>query len=159
MYIRNVQRAFNLPVLPRYSQGYVTLLKKLIALQIFSIPNYKILALLDKERRILEMLNVRTVLAAPTWFEDMCRVNSGPTRLLFTGHDLGHPLDSRAIQTELNFETRPPELFSSEEIGEDIHRELLRYRDMLQDLMKQLKTERETLRDSLHWTNQILKRH
>jgi hypothetical protein len=43
----------------------------------------------------------------------MCSMQHGPSRLLLTGHDLGHPVDSPAIQTGLDFSERERELFQS----------------------------------------------
>ncbi len=43
----------------------------------------------------------------------MCAMKHGSTRLLFSGHDMEHPVDCKTVQTGLDFSKREKELFQS----------------------------------------------
>ena len=46
-------------------------------------------------------------------WQRMCTMKHGPTRLLLSGHDLGHPVDCKTIQTGLGFSEPEKEFFQS----------------------------------------------
>jgi hypothetical protein len=57
---------------------------------------------------------------SPTWFLDACgQSGHAKRRLLLSGYDLGVELPSGSLQLELSFDTALPELFASQEVGED----------------------------------------
>ena len=75
----------------------------------------------------------------------------GPSRLLLTGYDLGHPVDSPAIQTGLDFSERERELFQSSEMGASALRELQRYSEVLNKIKKRVGQELPVVEATLKW--------
>ena len=128
-YIMTLQKKFGLPASKDYPDGYATLVKKLVYLSICSVPDKDIKALLTKERKLLELLKVDSLHDGSLWFESICCMKSGPTRLLLTGHDLGQPVECNTIQTGLDFSERDKELFQAAEMGASALRELKGYSD------------------------------
>lgn len=123
-YVLTLQKKFGLPACKNYPEGYAVLVKKLIYLSICSVPEKDIQSLLTKEKKLLEMLKVDSLHAGDLWFESMCSMKHSPTRLLLSGHDLGHPVDCNVIQAGLDFSEREKELFKSTEMGASALREL-----------------------------------
>ena len=125
--------------------------KKLIYLSICSVPDKEIKSLLAKEKKLLELLKVDSLHDGELWFESMCAMKSGPTRLLLSGHDLGHPVDCKTIQTGLDFSEREKELFQSSEMGASALRELQRYAEILNKVKVRIKQEVPTVEAALKW--------
>ena len=116
-YVITLQKKFELPARETYSGGHGVLLKKVLYLSICSIPVKQIKALLKSERRLLELLNADSLHERPDWFEALCTMRSGPTRLLLSGYDIGCELSDQTVQTGLNFSARDRELFEDHEMG------------------------------------------
>lgn len=150
-YIMTLQKKFGLPSCKDYPAGYAVLVKKLIYLSICSVPDKDIKSLLSKEKKLLELLKVDSLHAGELWFESMCIMKQGDMRLLLTGHDLGHPVDCRTIQTGLDFSEREKELFQSSEMGASALRELQRYADMLAKIKERINQEVSTVEAALKW--------
>jgi hypothetical protein len=105
-YVLVLQKKFGLPVCKDYPEGYAALVNKLIYLSICSVPDKEIKSLLAKEKKLLELLKVDSLYDGELWFECMCVMQSGSTRLLLSGYDLGHPVECKTVQTGLDFNGR-----------------------------------------------------
>ena len=55
-YVMTLQKKFGLPACKDYPEGYAVLVKKLIYLSICSVPDKDIKSLLNKEKKLLELL-------------------------------------------------------------------------------------------------------
>jgi hypothetical protein len=150
-YVLTLQKKFGLPACKDYPEGYAVLVKKLIYLSICSVPDKDIKSLLSKERKLLELLKVDSLHDGDFWFESLCAVNHGPTRLLLSGHDLGHPVDCQTIQTGLDFSDRDKELFQSSEMGASALRELQRYSEILNKVKVRIEQELSSVESALKW--------
>lgn len=155
-YVLGLRRKYGLAPCKAYPDGYAVLARKLIFLSIHSVPEKDIHALLTRERQLLELLNVDSVPGDPLWFEAMCTMKSGPTRLLLSGYDLGHPVMAPSIQTGLDFRDRERELFRSAEMGVDVLRELDRYRDALHGVRERIDRELPGVQAALKWTRHVI---
>lgn len=73
----------------------------------------------------------------------MCAMKSGSTRLLLSGHDLGHPVDCQTLQTCLApvFDGEP-----SSEMGASALRELQRYVKVLNKIKGRMEQEESALK-------------
>ncbi len=138
-----------------FSAGYGVLFRKLIALSLCSVAQKDIEILLTREKNLLSLLKADSLTDAPTWFEDLCVADSGPTRLLLSGYDLGHSVTANGVQTALDFASREPELFSSREMGTDVLRALRLYAETHNAVKKRMRDERKVLAASLKWVRQI----
>jgi hypothetical protein len=154
-YLMNHISRYKLTKTKNFSQGYATLFRKLIALSLCSVPLKEIEGLLSRERTLLALLKADSLTDAPTWFEDLCVSESGSTRLLLSGYDLGHSVTANGVQTALDFADREPELFSSREMGADVLRALRLYAEAHNGILKRLRSERKVLAASLKWARQV----
>jgi hypothetical protein len=150
-YVMTLQKKFGLPVSKVYPGGYAVLIKKLIYLSICSVPDKEIKSLLAKEKKLLELLKVDSLHNGELWFESMCAMKSGPTRLLLSGHDLGHPVECQTIQTGLDFSEREKELFQSSEMGASALRELQRYSEIFNKIQGRIEQELPTVESAQKW--------
>ena len=150
-YIMTFQKKFGLPTCKDYPDGYANLVKKLVYLSICSVPDKDIKALLIKERKLLELLKVDSLHDGSLWFESMCCMKSGPTRLLLTGHDLGQPVDYGSIQTGLDFSERDKELFGAAEMGSSALKELQRYSEILNTIKVRIRQELPIVECAQKW--------
>ena len=158
LYIRNLQRGLALPIPATgegYPEGYLRFLDKVIALRTFSVPQARIVELLESEKKILKLLHVDSFSNSKTWYMDLCCL-PGQTGycLLLTGYDMGFPLashDTGEIQHHLNFNSQTPELFSGSEMGEDVRDVLRAYLDQLEKIMATVEKEKAVLENALDW--------
>jgi hypothetical protein len=139
-----------------YSEAYVRFMQKVIALRAFSVPIADIADLFRKERKILELLHVDSISDSKTWYLDACGCDDGPpdNSLLLTGHNLGFAITAEAIQSNLDFRERDPELFKSHEMGEDIRRVLKLYLKLLDRIKERVDAERPILEQALEWSEE-----
>jgi len=154
-HVMGLQKKFRLPACKDYPEGYAVLLKKLVYLSICSVPDKEIKSLLSMEKKLLELLKVDSLHDGELWFESMCAMKSGPTRLLLSGHDLGHPVDCQTIQTGLDFGEREKELFQSSEMGASALRELLRYSEIFNKVKVRVEQELPTVESAQKWAAHI----
>lgn len=154
-YVMTLQKKYGLAACKNYPDGYAVLVKKLIYLSICSVPDKEIKSLLSKEKKLLELLKVDSLHDGELWFENMCIMKTGPSRLLLSGHDLGHPVDCQSIQTGLDFSEREKELFQSSEMGASALRELQRYSGILSAVKVRVKQEMLTMESALKWVAHI----
>ncbi|MBU0676923.1 MAG: hypothetical protein KJ626_02310 [Verrucomicrobia bacterium] len=161
MYVMNIQRALELYTPTKeegYSEPYLVFLQKIISLRTFSIPMDEIVDLFKKEKKILELLHIDSISDSPTWYLDACVQNEPTSRhLLLTGHDLGVPLNSGTVQSNLDFRDRQPELFSQAETGEDVTRILKLYLDLLDKITARVELEKPVLSNALIWASETLR--
>lgn len=150
-YVMTLQKKFGLPACKDYPPGYVILAKKLIYLSICSVPDKEIKSLLSKEKKLLELLKVDSLHDGDLWFESMCSMLAGSNRLLLSGHDLGHPIDCKVVQTGLDFSARDKELFQSHEMGASVLRELQRYSEVLKKIQARIRQELPYVESALKW--------
>ncbi|MDA1044511.1 MAG: hypothetical protein O3C57_04735 [Verrucomicrobia bacterium] len=154
-YIRSLQTAIGLYIAPRgepYTQSYLVFMRKVVSLRAFSVPIADINELLIKERKILEMLNVDSMSNSPIWFmaQKHSRVQS-KTHLLLTGQNLGFDIAGGDVQCNLDYRTHNAELFDRKEMGENIHRAIDLYLDILNTVNKRVRSERAVLKSALTW--------
>jgi len=140
-FVMTMQKKYGLPACKMYSEGYAALLRKLVYLSIYSVPHKEIEALLSRERALLELLKVDSHDESPTWFENMCVMRSGATRLLLSGYDLGHMVISSEVQIGLDFAEREKELFDIKAMGADALRALKQCAETLQRIQSCLRRE------------------
>ncbi|VGO16626.1 hypothetical protein PDESU_05217 [Pontiella desulfatans] len=152
-YVMTLQKKFGLPVCKDYPVGYAVLVEKLIYLSICSVPDKEIKSLLSKEKKLLELLKVDSLHDGDLWFENMCIMKSGPTRLLLSSHDLGHPVDCATVQPCLDFSDRDKELFQSSEMGASALRELRRYSKTLDGVKARIRQELPIVGAALKWAS------
>jgi len=154
-YVRRLQAQIGVTIPPKgegYSEAYVRFMRKVISLRAFNVPLDDISQLLTREKRILELLHIDAMSDSLTWYmaEGDHPVQS-ETHLLLTGHDLGFPVSSGAIQCNLDFRERDPELFGGHEMGEDVRRVIEVYLRILKKIDERVQRERAVLLDALAW--------
>ncbi len=152
-----LQRKYGLTVCEAYTDGYVALMKKIMYLSILSVSVGDIKALLKSERRLLELLKVDSVQDSPVWFESLCTMRSGPTRLLLTGYNIGHAVFGDAVQTGLDFKERAKELFEDQEMGADALLGLSKYAEIVARIQRRLTDECALVQDAAKWGRGIIK--
>jgi len=153
-YVMTVQKKCGLPPGKEYSAGYAVLVRKLIWLQLASVPQKDIQAQLKRERKLLELLKLDSHSPSPAWFEDLCKDNWGPGHLLLSGHGLGHV---SGIQTGLDFSERKSELFGSEEMGDDALHALTLCMESQAVILVRLRNEIPVLSSALKWVHRVTK--
>ena len=151
-----LQRKYGLPVREDYSEGYAVLAKKILYLSICSIPIKDTKALLGIERRLLELLKVDSLYDSADWFESLCTMKSGPTRLLLTGYDIGHAIFGNTVQTGLDFSERESELFDDHEMGSDALLALNRYAKILAPIHRHLSRELPLIQQAEKWCRRLV---
>ena len=154
-YVRHLQRSLDLHI-PKgdqgYSEAYLAFLQRGVALRTFNVPVVDIQEISIKECKILELLHFDSMSNSPTWYLDACMGEDGSDgRLLLTGHDLGFPLTSEAIQSNLDFRERQAELFAGRDMGEDIQRVLDLYLKLVRKVNLKVRSQRPVLEEALAW--------
>jgi len=154
-FVMTLQQKYGLPTCKEYSDGHLVLIKKLICLSICSVPIKDIRALLKSERRLLELLKVDSLHESSDWFESLCKMNSGPTRLLLSGYDIGSPVSGSTVQAGLDFSKRDKELFSDHEMGANALRGLKRYAETVTPIHRRLKEDLPVLKEAVKWCRRV----
>jgi len=154
-FVMTIQKKYGLAVRDEYTAGHVLLISKLVYLSICSVPVKDIKELLKCERRLLELLKAHSLLDRPDWFESLCTMKSGPTRLLLSGYDVGHAHSDNMIQTGLDFSDRDKELFQDHEMGSDALVGLKLYSEIFEKVCIRVKQELPVVEDALHWCRSI----
>jgi len=163
-YVRSLQVALGLHIPDKkagYTAPYLCFIEKIVALRVLGVSVDDIGDLFRKERKILELLNIDGLSGSDTWYLDSCGTTSErpDRRLLLTDYDLGFPLNARAVQSNLDFGGKAPELFKSEEMGEDVRHVLKSYLRLLDRIREKARAEEEVLRNALAWAAQALSEH
>ena len=150
--VLELQKKFRLDRAASYPAGYGVLLRKLLYLSTLGVPKPDLVELLKCEKKILELLRIDSFYHEPLWFEALCTMRSGPTRLLLSGYDLGHQPHAGTVQVELDFLERERELFAAAEMGDSVLLELERYTEILNRVKSRLKEKMPLHRAALNWT-------
>jgi hypothetical protein len=160
IYVRNIQKTLNLHRASNgqtYSEAYLAFMEGVIALRTFTVPLEQIEELFKKELKILRLLHVDSMSDSPTWYLDSCHLHRDREgRLLLTGHELGFSEQGRAIQANLDFHTRPAELFKSREMGEDVRVVLKHYLDQMAKIRARVLHQKGVLKNALAWCRQFV---
>lgn len=154
-FIMNLISGFGLTKTKEFSPGYAVLIKKLIALPLCSVSKKDIETLLTREKKLLELLKADSLCDSSAWFEDLCITDSGSTRLLLSGYDLGHPVTADGLQTGLDFAKRETELFSHREMGASALRALKLYAEIHRTVFERMQAEAPVLSSGLKWVRQV----
>lgn len=162
--VRNLQKHLGLHV-PRkdagYPQSYALFLEKVIALRAFHVPLDDIRDLFEVEKKLLALLHVDALTSSLTWYLDDCTGldvdEPQPDRLLLSGHRLGFRPDTEFVQPTLDFGVRHPELFSGNEMGEDISQVLRKYLGLLAGLRARIEREKPILENALYWVGKVFR--
>ena len=159
-YVRRLQMTLGLPVPrrpERYPEKYVLLLRRVVSLRTFNVTVEDIKELLAKEQKILQLLHFDSVSNSPFWFmHDIDPPVPSERHLLLTGVDLGFPVTGSAIQCNLDFMDRDPELFGRHEMGEDVRRVLDLYLELLRRIDERVSEEKPVLQEALAWAGRGL---
>ena len=154
-YIRTLQSQLGLYVPPKadgYPEPYVRFMRKIVALRTFNVALDDIRELLQKEIKALSLLNFDAIHDSPIWYmAGREHPVKSDRHLLLTGHDLGFSIASGAIQSNLDFRERDPELFGGHEMGEDVRQVLKLYLKQLKKIDARVQSERQVLLEALAW--------
>lgn len=154
-YVITLQKKFELAAREQYSSGHGVLLRKLIYLSICPVPVNEIKELLKSERRLLELLNVDSLHERPDWFEALCTMSAGPTRLLLSGYDIGCALTADTLQAGLDFSARERELFEDHEMGANALVGLQLYAKVVEAIQARMRQEIPVMRAALKWCRAV----
>ncbi|MDD3605440.1 MAG: hypothetical protein PHD86_09685, partial [Kiritimatiellae bacterium] len=121
-------------------------------------PQKDIELLLARERKLLEMLKVDSVSEDSDWFERLCTMKTGPTRLLLSGYDLKCRIDGNAVQPGLDFAERTRELFTEKELASDALTALRNYAAIFRKIQGQLIQDIPAMAASVNWARRIAAR-
>ena len=150
-----MRKHFGLPVLEDYPECYEAFLRKVRDLRNLGVSEEKLGELWNLERKIIEVLHLDLGGGELSLIEG-CSVEADPDRrLLLSNADLGVPLMSRDVQSGLDFQSRPRELFEGKAMGEDALRLLGEYRGLLQEIGKTVASESKVLKGSLRWAKSL----
>ena len=154
-YVITMQQKFKLPVAREYPAGYAVLLQKIRYLSLASVTQKDITALLTHECKLLILLKADSVSPGPMWFESLCTMKQGASRLLLSGYDMGASLNPSTVQPGLDFTQREQELFSGREMGDDVFRALSAYLGVRDTILSHLRKEMPILAQALKWVTAI----
>jgi len=157
-YVMNIQKKFGMRQMLNYPEGHAALLTKLVRLSLCSVPQKDIELLLARERKLLEMLKVDSVSEDSDWFERLCTMKTGPTRLLLSGYDLKCRIDGNAVQPGLDFAERTRELFTEKELASDALTALRNYAAIFRKIQGQLIQDLPAMAASVNWARRIAAR-
>ena len=157
IYIQNLQKAFTLRAdsKDRYSSGYISFMKKVIALRTASVKQERITELFALEKKILKLMHIDSLSDAETWYLD---ANCAPSErtLLLTGFDVEFALNG-AIQPALDFGGQETEMFKSHEMGEDLHEILERYVTARNKILARAAAETPLIKKHLKLAGQLIR--
>ena len=155
LWISRQRKRFGLPVLEDYPECYVAFLRKVRDLHNLGVSEEKLGDLWDLEKKLIGILHLDFGVGELSLIEG-CTADADPERrLLLSNADLGVPLMSRDVQTGLDFQSRPRELFEEKEMGEDALRLLAEYQTFLQEVRETVGREVGVLMSSLKWVRTI----
>jgi len=157
VYLRGIQSRFELPVLDgdAYSAAYLAFLRVVVNLRILNIPEDTIRELWRIERKLLTLLHVDST-GSKTWFLDACgQTRHKKRRLLLSNYDTGVDLSAKRLQPELDFNERPPELFTAHEMGEDELRLLTDYLKLYGRVAQSVLEEIPRVRAAAQWARGV----
>jgi len=119
LWISRIRKRFGLPVLEDYPEYYEAFLRKVRDLRNLGVSEEKLVSLWNLERKLIDILHLDLGGGELSLIEG-CSVEADPERrLLLSNADLGVPLMARDLQTGLDFQALPKELFEGKEMGDD----------------------------------------
>ncbi len=148
-----LQQQFALPPCRQFSPGYAALIKKLLFLSVCGVPRKDIATLLRREKKLLEMLRADSLDPSPLWYENLCCLKSGPTRLLLSGYDLER---TSGLQPGLDFKPRTQELFTPKEMGADALQALWNCRKTTAAIAARLDRDVPLLTAAVRWAEKAV---
>ena len=155
LWISRMRKHFGLPVLEDYPECYEAFLRKVRDLRNLGVSEEKFGQLWDLERKLIDILHLDLGDGNLSHIQG-CSVEADPERrLLLSNADLGVPLMARDLQTGLDFQALPKELFEGKEMGDDALRILGEYRELLQEIGKTVSREGKVVKSSLHWAKTL----
>ena len=155
VWISRMRKHFGLPVLEDYPECYETFLRKVRDLRNLVVSEEKLVILWNLERKLIDILHLDLGDGNLSHIQG-CSVEADPERrLLLSNADLGVPLMARDLQTGLDFQSRPQELFEGKEMGDDALRLLREYRELLDETLKTVSRESKVLKNSLRWAKSL----
>lgn len=157
IYVQSIQRGMGLAARSddRYSAGYISFMKRLVALRTANVKQEKMRDLLQLEKKILKLLNVHPLNSSDTWYLDANCDPSGRT-LLLTGFDVAFALDG-TIQPGLDFGSGENEMFKSHEMGEDLHEILEKYVDLRNKMLIKAADEIPLVRKGIKLAGKLIR--
>jgi hypothetical protein len=133
----------------------VAFIRKVRDLRNLGVSEEKLGDLWDLERKLISILKLDLGGGELSLIEG-CTAESDPShRLLLSNADLGVPIMARDVQTGLDFQKRPSELFEGREMGDDALRILREYSDLLDETLKIVARESKVLKNSLRWAKSL----
>ena len=155
LWISRMRKQFGLPVLEDYPECYVAFLRKIRDLRNLGVSEEKLSELWNLERKMIAILHLDLGGGELSLIEG-CSVEADPERrLLLSNAELGVPLMARDLQTGLDFQALPKELFEGREMGDDALRILREYSDLLDETLKIVARESKVLKNSLRWAKSL----
>lgn len=150
-----MRKRFGLPVMEDYPEYYVAFMRKVRDLRNLGVSEENLVQLWDVERKLIAILNLDLGGGELSLIEG-CTAEADPKhRLLLSNADLGVPLVAQEVQAGLDFQQRPRELFEGRDMGEDALRLLGEYRLLLQEVMGNMTSERNVLKETLRWQKSL----
>jgi hypothetical protein len=162
--VRNIQKQLHLHIPKKdgaYPQSYALFLEKVISLRAFHVPLEAIRDLFEVEKKLLCLLHVDSLTSSPTWYLDDCTSLGAEEpqadRLLLSGHRLGFAPDTDSVQPTLDFGERHPELFTGNEMGENIGQVLRKYLALLHGIRERIEQEKPILENAMYWVERVFR--
>jgi len=146
-----MRKRFGLPVLEDYPECYQNFLRKIRDLRNLGVSEEKLVNLWNLERKLIDILHLDLGDGNLSHIHGCCVEADPERRLLLSNAELGVPLMARDLQTGLDFQALPKELFEGREMGEDCLRLLGEYRILFQEVREIVGRERGVLKESLCW--------
>jgi hypothetical protein len=155
LWISRQRKRFCLPLLEDYPECYVAFLRKVRDLRNLGISEEKLGELWDLEKKLIAILHLNLGGGELSLIEGCTADADLERRLLLSNADLGVPLMARDVQTGLDFQSRPRELFEENEMGADALRLLGEYQTLLQEVRETVGREESVLKSSLKWERAV----
>jgi hypothetical protein len=154
-WISRIQKRFGLPVLKNYPECYSAFLRKIRDLRNLGVSEEKLVDLWNLERKIIDILHLDLGGGELSLIEGCSVEVDLERRLLLSNAELGVPLMARDLQTGLDFQALPKELFEGREMGDDALRIIREYSDLIQEIRATVARERKVLKEGLKWQKTV----
>ncbi len=153
LYVRGLQKRFELPVLETYSNSYLAFLRTVVWLRMHDVAEETLRDLWKLEKKLLQLLHADSTGSATGFWINAAVHGSRHRRrrLLLSNYDPGVPLDSRSVQPGLNISDKAAELFGGREMGEDELRVLEECRQLTRRIRGEALAQVPQLRRAASW--------
>lgn len=149
------QKAFELPHREGrgYPDAYLSFLETVVNLRALGVSETALRGLWKLEKKLLQILHADSS-GSDLWFLEACGQTSGRTRrLLLTNYDMGMEVTAVAVQYELDFARRAPELFAGRDMGEDALRVFRQCAEETKEIAEQAAGEAPRLHTAADWAS------